>query len=84
MSATMNTTTFLPALTIDDQWQWRAVSLKDFQTAYIAAHEVEQYDLKTAAIIVDHNGEGWGPSSKSETWLGHLPVARAITLSSVH
>ena len=68
----------------DDQWQWHAVSLKDFQTAHIAAHEVEQYDLKTAAIIVDRNGEGWGPSSKSETGLVHRPVARAITLSSVH
>ena len=68
----------------DDQWQWHAVSLKDFQTANIAAHEVEQYDLKTAAIIVDRNGEGWGLSSKSETWLVHRQVAREITLSSVH
>ena len=53
MSATMSTKEFLPALTIDegdevalawfdDQWQWHAVSLKDFQTAHIAAHEVEQ------------------------------------------
>ena len=68
----------------DDQWQWHAVSLKDFQAAHIAAHDVEQYDLKTAAIIVDRNGEGWSPSSKSETELVHRRVARAITFSAVH
>ena len=37
---------------LDDQWQWHAVSLKDFQTVHIAAHEVEQYDLKIVARAI--------------------------------
>ena len=73
MSATMNTKEFLPALTM------KYLTIDEGDEV-----EVEQYDLKTAAIIVDRNGEGWDPSSKSETGLAHRPVARAITLSSVH